>query len=441
MEIRTIRTEGLGDSTYVVAHDGLGIVVDPQRDIDRFLPVIEELDIEVRWVMETHLHNDYVSGAPDLARALGSELIIPAGAAPVYRHTPAFHREDLLSGGLTIRPIHTPGHTPEHVSYLILVDGVETAVFSGGSLLVGSAGRSDLLGMDRADTLARLQFRSINRLAALPAETRLYPTHGAGSFCTATVAGNADSTIGVEVRTNPVLTHRDEDAFAAAHLSGLAPFPDYYQHMGPANLQGRPAPDLHAPPTVEAGHLDDIDDVVVVDARSRTEFASGHIPGSIAVELRKDFGVWVGWMIPFNSPLVLVLNQNQDLDEAQRQLARIGFDRVVGVIRDLDEWASRLVGHEVVNTGEAIHMLGEGVQLLDVRAPTDWAFGTVPGSITCYTPDLADSIPETIDQDRPVLIACESGYRATIAASVLEGRGYQPVVLVGAGVPELLTRA
>ncbi len=439
MEIRTIRTEGLGDSTYIVAHEGIGMVVDPQRDIDRFLPVIDELDVDIRWVMETHLHNDYVSGAPDLARTLGSELIIPAGAAPVYRHTAAFHREDFLSNGLAVRPIHTPGHTPEHMSYLLLVDGVETAVFSGGSLLVGSAGRSDLLGMDRADTLARLQYQSVNRLAQLPSNTGLYPTHGAGSFCTATVASNADSTIGAEVRTNPVLAHPDEDAFTVMHLSGLAPYPDYYQHMGPANIQGRPAPDLRTPPTIEESQFHNIDDVVVVDARPRREFAAGHIPGSIGVELRKDFGVWVGWMIPFNSRLLLVMNPGQDLDEAQRQLVRIGFDQIIGVINSLDNWKSRLVGHQVVDAGEAIDMLAAGTQLLDVRSPIDWAHGTVSGSTTCYTPDLVDQIPESIDQGRPVLIACETGYRATIASSVLESRGYQPVVLVGAGIPELLT--
>ncbi len=441
MEIRTILTEGLGDSTYIVAHDGFGIVVDPQRDIDRFLSVIGELDVEIRWVIETHLHNDYVSGAPDLARMLGSALIIPAGAAPVYRHTPAFHREDLLGEGLTIRPIHTPGHTPEHMSYLLLVDEVETAVFSGGSLLVGSAGRSDLLGIDRADTLARLQFQSVNRLAILPAETRLYPTHGAGSFCTATVVSSADSTIGVELRTNPVLAHSDEDSFVAAHLSGLAPFPDYYQHMGPANLQGRPAPDLRAAPAIDEDRFDDIADVRVVDARPKREFASGHIPGSIGVELRKDFGVWVGWVLPFNAPLVLVMNPDQDPGEAQRQLARIGFDQVVGVIIDLDKWKAPLVGHQVVDAGEAREMLAGGAQLLDVRAPTDWASGTVPGSITTYTPDLVDNTPESIDQDRPVLIACETGYRATIASSILQQRGFHPVVLVGAGIPELLTPA
>lgn len=441
MEIHTIRTEGLGDSTYIVAHQGIGMVVDPQRDIDRFLPVIEELDVSIRWVMETHLHNDYVSGAPDLARTLGSELIIPAGAAPVYRHTAAFHLEDLNDAGLTIRPIHTPGHTPEHMSYLLLVDGVEFAVFSGGSLLVGSAGRSDLLGVERADTLARLQYQSVHRLAQLHTNTGLYPTHGAGSFCTAAVASSADSTIGAEVKTNPVLAHRDENAFTEAHLSGLAPYPDYYQHMGPANIAGRPAPDLSTPPTIDASQFQDIDDVVVVDARPKQEFAAGHIPGTLSVELRKDFGVWVGWMIPFNSRLVLVINPDQDLNEAQRQLARIGFDQIVGVIHSLGNWEAPLTKNQVVDTREATEMLAAGAQLLDVRSPTDWTSGTVPGSTTCYTPDLVDHIPESIDRSRPVLIACETGYRATIAGSVLASRGYQPVVLVDSGIPELLTSA
>lgn len=440
MEIRTIRTEGLGDSTYIFTHDGIGVVIDPQRDIDRVLPVVEELDVEVRWVMETHLHNDYISGARDLARNLKSDLVIPAGAAPVYRHTAAFHHEEFSLKGLIIRPIHTPGHTPEHMSYLIVIDGVGSAVFSGGSLLVGSAGRSDLLGIDRADTLARLQYQSVNRLAQLPHDTGLYPTHGAGSFCTAAAASSAHSTIGVEIGTNPVLSHPDEEAFTAAHLSGLAPYPSYYQHMGPANLLGMPSPDLTAPPILTQTAFEAIADVVVVDTRTRRQFGEGHIPGALGVELRKDFGVWVGWMVPFNARLVLVVNDGQGLEEAQRQLARIGFDRVVGAIKDLDSWAAQLVGHRVVEAGDAATLVADGTQVLDVRAPADWAHGTVPGSTTCYTPDLVDGIPPSLNPDQPVLIACETGYRATIAASILQSYGYSPIVLVGAGIPELLPR-
>ena len=166
MEVRVIQTPGLGDATYVMAHEGVGVVVDPQRDTDRFESVLGEMGVDLRFVLETHLHNDYISGGRHLARAASAELILPAGAAPVFQHRAAYHHEDLDGGPFAVRPIHTPGHTPEHTSYAIYVDGVPVAVFSGGSLLVGSAGRSDLLGLDRADSLARLQYRSVNRSSA-----------------------------------------------------------------------------------------------------------------------------------------------------------------------------------------------------------------------------------------------------------------------------------
>lgn len=438
MEIIPIRTEGLGDSTYIVSHDGLGIVVDPQRDIDRFADELTRLDLTLRWVLETHLHNDYVSGAKDLARAYDAELVVPAGAAPVFRHTPAYHHEAISESSLTIRPIHTPGHTPEHVSYLLIVDGVETAVFSGGSLLVGSAGRSDLLGMDRADTLARLQFESVGRLAMLPAPTGLFPTHGAGSFCTASGAGNSSSTIGEEKRTNPVLQHPDVDAFVSAHLSGLVPYPDYYRHMGPANIAGYRPSDLSRPPTLDEKAFEGLEDVVVVDARPKGDFASGHIPGSIGIELRNDFGVWVGWVVPFDARLVLVINADQSVEEAQRQLTRIGFDRVVGIVESLGDWKSPLASFSTVGPAQFGDSVAGNAQVLDVRAPSEWETGTLQDSTLCYVPDLAKSLPADLDRDRPVHVACGTGYRATIAASFLKAEGFEPVVLVGGGVPEVL---
>lgn len=439
MDIRTVRTDGLGDSTFVLTHESVAIVVDPQRDIDRFESILNETGAELRFVLETHLHNDYLSGGRDLARKAGGELVLPAGAAPVFRHRPAFHNEDLDGGPLTVRPIHTPGHTPEHMSYLVLIEGEPIAVFSGGSLLVGSAGRPDLLGDDRADSLARLQYISINRLAKLGDEVGLYPTHGAGSFCTATVAGTHTSTIGDERRTNPVLAYPDEDAFVEGQLSGLVPFPSYYRYMGPANVAG-----VDPPETYEIAHINESDfarlekGVTVVDGRPKADFANGHLHRSIAVELRDDFGVWVGWVTPYNAPLVLVLNPDQDTGEAMRQLARIGFDDVLGIIADLDEWGDTLDSYRLVGVDDFAAAVVEGAQVLDVRAPNEWASGSVTNSKMVYAPDLVDQTPAGLDPNRPVWLYCSTGYRASIAASVLEARGYEPIVLADAGVTELL---
>jgi glyoxylase-like metal-dependent hydrolase (beta-lactamase superfamily II)/rhodanese-related sulfurtransferase len=432
VRIETVRTEGLGDSTHILIHDGIAMVVDPQRDIERFERLLNETGADLRLVIETHVHNDYVSGGRDLSRRAGAELVMPAGAAPTFRHRPAFHHEDIEVGALAVRPIHTPGHTPEHTSYVIVVDGRENAVFSGGSLLVGSAGRSDLLGEDRAESLARLQYLSVNRLAALPDGVGLYPTHGAGSFCTTSSAGNVTSTIGEEKRSNPVLGYDDEDAFVKGQLESLVPYPSYYRHMGPINLRGLPEPDLSVP------LLDSIPDgVTVIDARPRHRFAAGHLPGALGIELRNSFGTWVGWLTEQNTPLVLILDEDQDAGEAIRQLARIGYDDVQGIVRNPPHTARSF---RTVDRDEYYEAVMSDAQLLDVRAPNEWDSGIVEGSVLSYLPDLADSTPAGLHPSQPVWIACGSGYRAAIAAGILQDRGFETVVLIDDGIPDVLQR-
>lgn len=431
VQIHAVRTPGLGDTTYILIHDSLAVVVDPQRDIDRFQSVLDEAGSDLRLVLETHVHNDYVSGGHDLATAAGAELIMPAGAAPVFRHRPAFHREPIAVGDLRILPLHTPGHTPEHTSYVVSVENDDFAVFSGGSLLVGAAGRTDLLGEDRAESLARLQFGSVNRLAELADEVDLYPTHGEGSFCATTGAGTYSSTIGAEKGANPVLAYEDEDAFVAGQLSGLPPYPSYYRHMGSLNLTGLGPPQLDVPVLNEIP-----DDVTVIDARPRQDFAAGHLPGSLGVELVDSFGTWIGWITEQNAPLVVVLNEDQEASEALRQLVRIGYDDMRGFLR-ADEGYD--VAYRTVNVAELVEATADGEQVLDVRAPNEWEDGIIPGSIRAYVPELNVNTPPELDSDRPVWLVCGTGFRATIAASIIQNRGFEPIVLADAGVQDVLT--
>ena len=432
LDVEVIRTPGLGDSTYVLTHEQTSVVVDPQRDIDRVLEVLASKGSEARFVLETHIHNDYVSGGLPLSKTTGAELVMPAGAAPVFRHTPAYHMEEVSDRGLSILPVHTPGHTPEHTSYIIGIGDDRFAVLSGGSLLVGAAGRTDLLGEERAESLARLQHGSVRRLAALDPQLQLLPTHGAGSFCTVTGVGALISTIGQEKDTNPLLRLESEDEFVEAMLSGLVPYPSYYRHMAPINLSGPDAARLDAP-EIETPP----DGVTVIDARPATDFAAGHMEGSISVPLTDSFGTWVGWLTEHDEPLVLVVSPDQSLDEALRQLARVGYDKVVGVLR---EPVGALDSYEVVDLDRFVNAVEEGAQVLDVRAPDEWESGTIPGSVTRYLPDVARSEVEEIGADSRVWLACGTGHRAGIAASFLESRGLEPVVLVGAGVPEVLER-
>ena len=440
MQIIPFRTPGLGDQTYLVEHEGKGILVDPQRDIGRFLGAAQERDIDLRFVLETHMHNDYVSGGQQVALKTGAELILPAAAAAAYRHTPAFHLEDLPGeDGLTIRPIHTPGHTPEHTSYLILIDGKEVALFSGGSLLVGSAGRPDLLGPERADSLARLQYISINRLAQLPGEVELLPTHGEGSFCTATGAGKYTSTIADEVASNPLLALDGPDELSEAMLRSPMPIPGFYRYMGPANVMGvRPLP-TRAVPRLPVTEVEGRTDVHIVDMRPREDQAKGVLKDTVAVEFADDFGSWVGWLVPYNEPIVIVANADQDVEAAITQLAQIQFDNVVGVVNDVSG-ATLHSDFELVDIPAARKLAAHGdMQVLDVRMPNERAGNRYPGAVERFVADIyTQGIPAELDKSKPVLIACASGKRAVIAASRLTAHGYDVRVLNPGGIPDLM---
>lgn len=438
--IRAVGTPGLGNTTYLVASGRVGIVVDPQRDIDRFVDTLDDLGAQPRWILETHIHNDYVSGGLQLAKSTGAELLIPSSAAPAFRHTPAFHHEDHTAGEARLRPIHTPGHTPEHTSYLLIVDDQPIALFSGGSLLVGSAGRSDLLGADRADTLARLQFQSLRRLATLPDDVELLPTHGAGSFCTVSATGAPTSTIGAEKATNPALRHNTEQEFVQDQLSDLSPYPNYYRFMGPKNLAGgEPMPAISLQELDGDDVADRKDDVTFIDVRGRDAFARGHIPGSLGIELRRDFATWVGWITDIDQPVVLVAEPGQDISDAVIQLARIGYDNIEGVILGLGPWKRSgrdLASYRTASVPDFVKAMREGRPILDVRAPSEYRSEHLEGSSHRYLPDLVDGLGGLSPAE--VWVACGSGYRATIAAGLLERHGAEPVVLATGGVSQLI---
>jgi glyoxylase-like metal-dependent hydrolase (beta-lactamase superfamily II)/rhodanese-related sulfurtransferase len=447
MEVISIRTPSLGDATYVVAHAGYSIVVDPQRDLGRFLEVIDDRGLSVSHVLETHMHNDYISGGRDLAARTGADLVLPAASGAGFAFVPAFHHEELeAGGGLAIRPLHTPGHTPEHTSYLVLLDGVPQAVFTGGSLLVGAAGRSDLLGEQYAHQLAVLQWGSLQRLARLPDATGVYPTHGEGSFCTASGAGRTTSTIGLEKAENPLYRFTDADTFATNQLSGLVPYPTYYAHMGPTNKQNPTAlPAAHVPevdPDAVETHLEA--GGALLDGRDRHAFAAAHVPGSLGIELGDSFAPWSGWLLDYDSPIMLVLEGDQDADAAATELGSIGFEHVVGAMRGIDAWAAS--GREVasyrtatINELVAAREDDPEVQVLDVRDPLEWEAGHLDGSIHHYVPELRHGLPPVLDTSRPVWLVCRTGNRSSIAAGLAEALGVTPIVVTKGGVPDALS--
>ena len=285
--IEIIETSGLGDRSYLATDGDLAIVIDPQRDIDRILALLDKHEVRLGYVLETHIHNDYVTGGLELAQRTGAEYVVSADDEVSFHRMPIREGDVLTVGSMRIRALHTPGHTFHHLSYVLEdAEGSPEAVFTGGSMLYGTSGRTDLAGPEHTDILTHKQFSSLRRLAAeLPAETRVFPTHGFGSFCSATPASGEDSTIGQEANTNPALT-MEEQEYVDSLLSGLDAYPAYYVRMAPINRQG-PAPvDLSLPEQVDPAQLQRRIEAGewVVDLRDRTAFAAGHLGGSL--ELR-----------------------------------------------------------------------------------------------------------------------------------------------------------
>jgi hydroxyacylglutathione hydrolase len=426
------------------------MVIDPQRDVAVYLEGAERLGARIGHVLETHVHNDYASGAPELARRTGAALVLPAGSGSAVAHRAVEDEELVDAGPLCVRALRTPGHTPEHTSYHVAAAAAPDEpglLFSGGSLLVGSAGRTDLLGAAWTDRLTASQFASVRRLAALPGPTRLHPTHGAGSFCTASAAADRPaSTIAAELAWNPALADADAAAFRDRQLAGLLRYPTYYAHMAPLNRAG--APPLGAvvePPPLEPGDAAAMQaaGVLVVDGRPRERFAAGHVAGSLNVELDESFGTYVGWLLPWGRPLLLVLDPDQDAREAVLQLARIGWDAVRGVLRRIDAWdaaglpTGRLRRATLAELRAALAApADERPRLIDVRQPAEWATGTIPGSTLRFVADLGDA-RAWLPADREAWTICAGGYRAAMAASLLAADGYR-VVAVDRGVEDYL---
>ncbi len=306
-------TAGLGDNSYLVSSDGEAAVVDPQRDAWRLVRAAEAGGARIRAVLETHVHNDYVSGAHELRAATGAELVVPAQGAYEFPHRPAADGHEVRIGDLRLVALATPGHTPEHLAWLLYQGDAATpsTVFTGGSLLVGSAGRTDLLGPELAGDLTRAQFATIRKLGALPDEVEVLPTHGAGSFCVAAMpATRRTTTIALERRENFLFRAADLASFDEELRGELLAYPAYYRHMAPINRAG--AAVLGGLPTIPAVGPEELAararaGAVVVDGRDRDDFAAAHIPGSVNIELNAGFASYVGWVLPFDDPLLLVL--------------------------------------------------------------------------------------------------------------------------------------
>jgi glyoxylase-like metal-dependent hydrolase (beta-lactamase superfamily II) len=425
--------EGLGNSAYLFdLGDGRALAVDPSLDLRAVNREAGRRGLRIAYAAETHLHADFLSGARQLAADHDARILASAAGKREFDHTRLGDGDEVDLGGLTLRAWETPGHTPEHLSYLLLDGAREVAVFTGGSLIVGAAARTDLAGSERTEELARAQYRSLRRLAGLPDATAVWPSHGAGSFCSATPGADRTSTVGAEKARNALLAAPDEDSFVRQLLAGLGSYPAYFDRLAEINRRG---PDLITAPPLLAplptGQVRDLlaDGGCMVDVRPVVDFAAGHIAGSVSIPLRPQYATWLGWLLSPAVPIVIVRNPGQDPEDILWPALNVGYHRIVGELAGgVDAWAAdgaplrttRLVGPATVDTPVVV----------DVRQRSEHDVGHLPRAELIELGDLADHAADL--PAGPVTVMCGHGERAATGASLLERAGHTDVsILVG----------
>ncbi|MFF6973248.1 MULTISPECIES: MBL fold metallo-hydrolase [Streptomyces] len=439
--IDTIDVPGLGNRGYLAGGARTAVVVDPPRDIDRVLGAAARRGVRIAHVVETHVHNDYVTGGLELARLTGAAYHVPAGARVSYSRMPVADgdRTD-IDTDLVLRAVATPGHTPHHTAYVLEETGTPVAAFTGGSLLIGAVGRPDLVEPRLTEDLARAQHASVHRLAGeLPDSAAVLPTHGFGSFCSSGpgAAGAAGSTIGAERRGNGALL-QDADTFVAGLLASLEDVPAYYVHMGPLNARG-PAPvDLTPPAVADAAELAArlAEGEWVVDLRSRTAYAAGHVAGTVNVEADGQLATHLAWLVPWGRPVTLLAETPGQLAEAQRELVRVGIDRpAAAATGEVGDWlrdgdTARSFRRATFADLAAAHAsaAADPFVVVDVRRDSERAGqGWIAGSVPVPLHELRSRLSEI--PAGTVWVHCAGGLRAAIGASLLDAAGREVVAV------------
>lgn len=441
IQLHSVVAEGLGNSSYLLdLGDGRALAVDVPRDLRAVAAEAQRRGLRIAYAADTHLHADFLTGAVDLSRHAGVEVLASRAGNRQFPHRGLEDGDEIGLGGLCMRVLATPGHTDEHLAFEIL-DGAQTVgIFTGGSLLVGSAARTDLAYPDRAEEFARMQYWSLQRLARYGDDVEVWPAHGAGSFCAAAVDGLRTTTVGAERRSNPLLQAPDEESFVSLLLDSLGTYPPYFRDLpainrrGPEPLDRAVAVPALSPSEVRAAQAAGVE---VIDVRPVADFGARHIPRSISIPLRPVFASWLGWLVKPTQPFLVVRNADQDPDEVWWQAHNIGYENLRGEVADgLREWVAD--GYQT-NSIPFVSAVNVGQRtVLDVRQRAEFAEGHIAESINVElgtVSRLVDDVPEA-----PTLVVCGHGERAMGAASLLARAGRRDVAVLDGG-PEQLSDA
>jgi len=429
--------DGLAQASFLVACDRSreAAIVDPRRDIDIYVDAARHHGLSIVYAIETHIHADFVSGARELG-AHGARVVAGPGAYLAFDHHGATHGERLELGDVTIEILHTPGHTPEHISLLVREPGHPARALTGDTLFVGAVGRPDLLGADQARGLAVQLYHSlVEILLALPDDVEVHPGHGAGSLCGSGIGSDPHSTIRQERLVNPMLQHRSEDAFVTAVLADLPETPAYFRRMKRVNHEGPPLLNLTSavqpPPPMDVAALSEAvrTGATLLDLRTSRAFGGAHISRAIHIPFGAKVGYWAGWVIDPESSIILIVEGERQAADTRRQLLRVGLDRVKGkAVADVDAW--RAAGLTVTSTtqlsaDELQARLAKGAPLtvVDVRTPQEWRAGHIDGTTHVPVGDLPARAAELPQGE--IAVICEGGLRSSLATSLLERAGRQ----------------
>ena len=448
MRVQQFVDEGLGNSAHLLISErgGVAALIDPLRDVDQYQNAARLEGVRITHVFETHIHNDFVTGSRELAALTGARIVASSEAGLEFDHQPVCDGDVVAIGDVSMTVLATPGHTPEHVSFFARDTSrpeQPPVLFSGGSLLVGAVSRTDLLGHEHATGLAHELYHSLHdKILPLGDDVIVHPTHGAGSFCTAAASAESTTTIGRERRTNPFLALSDPRLFVDRLLASMPTYPTYFDHMravnrhGPRVLGELPRLEPLTARDVQARHQSG---EAVVDMRSVHDYARGHIPGVYHVELRPAFASWVGWVVPFGTPVILVSDTSEVHEYAVRQLIRIGYDDLPGYLEGgMAAWERAGLPIErstVLTMREVRQRLDRGEQLfvVDVRQAHEWTAGRIPQAELVEAGALPDAALD-LPHDRLIATHCGHGQRAATASSMLEHRGYRNLAIITEGI-------